>query len=645
MIFGPALSQLLEKDADELINFVSRLAPSELDEIFAEAIQVIAIPDSESLNVSRALLAIQTVLTENGGSLSAVEFSDALVSLLDFAAASADSRLRYQAMISANLIAQRIGRHVSALGPHVNDTLLALSPDVALSSLVKSLKRRLDRAAFTLSRQDRYALPEIDVNRARENVIHDARQDWFQDPWDWPEMKRVKESDVFQCLEGRKFGWTFAMDVPKASDGVRPAIIVNPQDRIAFQCLADELSLGITNELPHWVYGWRVCRTSPAKGVYEENATEWKSFKHQIASYSKTYSFVLRVDVRSFFESVDTEKLLSDVGRFYRRGDTLGRLARYFDDFKSRRNGGGLPQRCLASSIFAHVPLRGVDRYLRLMESSKEADRIAPLRWMDDIWLFGNSEARLRSVSAEIEVALDRQGLGLNPNKTILDECGEANGTLLADISGAGDEDAESREAFAQRLLEIVDSIGETPRSDINFLLKYKGVEKKEVDDSLLSKLRTLTLDRVNHAADRVAMFLCKHSAWHRHLPWYMDLVRRQADTHSWTVAAWGNMFPEVLDSSTEATSIRGFFKDRLADGIQRSLVPLVAHRTVAWNDQKGAVDPLFSYLARNGSTDDAFVVRSVALAAKQAGWSKDDIVETLSSTVDDLEQKIGWAL
>src|SRR5262249_7115605 len=139
--------------------------------------------------------------------------------------------------------------------------------------------------------QHTFSIPDIDIPTAVSNVLNDSRGDWYQDPWGWPELDWFHRQPklIFDRLTGKRCGWTAPIDVTKQGGGVRPAMILNPLDRAAFQALVDEISLEVTGWLPHWVCGWRLSRESPQKGKYLDNGVEWRSFRKGVVDRCNHY--------------------------------------------------------------------------------------------------------------------------------------------------------------------------------------------------------------------------------------------------------------------------------------------------------------------------------------------------------------------
>ncbi|GAB5404578.1 MAG: hypothetical protein Aurels2KO_28090 [Aureliella sp.] len=624
------LESLVSDDADSVIAKVMDLEPTDRERLLLESVRL-AVVEGDHLLLTRTLLVTQHLLAERCGLLDASQFLPLMESLLERVNESDSPRVQRQVLIVAGLIARRLGDALSFLSSDSERALLALEAKFAGrgTGTIQSTLQAARSSRLASSRKKIPELPFLDVAQAKLNVLSDIGQDWLADPWGWPEFLRIEPEGIGRRLREAKCGWTFALDVAKEAGGIRPAILLNPLDRTALQCLADELSLVATSELPKWVYGWRVARSMPTKGRYEDNSREWKAFKKHIESCSEKHDFVLRVDVSSFFQSVNTESLLSSLGRYYKKRGTLDRLSHYFADFRSRRNGDGLPQRCIASSVLAHIPLRAIDRYLARLSTAVGSETIEPLRWMDDIWLFGDSDTNLRHVANELESLLHTEGLSLNPEKTILAEC-ETEVDLLIDASG-GDVDQEyDRSSFSEKVLGIASRIDEAHTSDLRLLLNFQGADANQVQATLVATFKLLRLEKFNHSANRVAEFLLKQGVWRDHVQWYVELAKRHVDPHAWVVAAWGQMLPTEFERSSDLKVALNFFQRHFDKSIQASLTPLAAHRLSSW-DPADSRELLLGYLANCKEDTNEFLVRSVALAAMHAGVDRHTILGRVS--------------
>jgi hypothetical protein len=89
-------------------------------------------------------------------------------------------------------------------------------------------------------------LKALDLERAVRNVEADVRGDWYRDPWGWREatwaLKRSPEVYV-QRLNSSGVAAAFPIDVVKENFGTRPAMVMDPVDRVIYQAMVDRLSV------------------------------------------------------------------------------------------------------------------------------------------------------------------------------------------------------------------------------------------------------------------------------------------------------------------------------------------------------------------------------------------------------------------
>src|SRR5690348_16596178 len=103
----------------------------------------------------------------------------------------------------------------------------------------------------------------LDPHQAMTNIRFDITGDWYRDPWGWPEYDFLFSNHLdWMMRRARATGIrsTTKIDVPKENFGIRPAIVMEPLDRLLYQSLVDAVSTDLIGNLPGWVYGWRLPR-------------------------------------------------------------------------------------------------------------------------------------------------------------------------------------------------------------------------------------------------------------------------------------------------------------------------------------------------------------------------------------------------
>src|SRR6266704_985692 len=114
-------------------------------------------------------------------------------------------------------------------------------------------------------------LEALDIGLALKNCHDDLIGEWYRDPWSWPELAWVakRRPDLLVArLNGVGIRMASPIDVAKENFGIRPALVMDPLDRLAYQALTDRMSLDLIRPLPSWVYNARLSRRTPTVGEY-----------------------------------------------------------------------------------------------------------------------------------------------------------------------------------------------------------------------------------------------------------------------------------------------------------------------------------------------------------------------------------------
>src|SRR5687768_9109591 len=159
-------------------------------------------------------------------------------------------------------------------------------------------------------------LAVVDAPRALKNVRVDMLGDWYLDPWGWPEMAWIVTKEpkrLADWLKGSRARPALPIDVLKENFAVRPAMVLDPIDRLGYQALVDRVSLKAIGGMAPWAYGWRLPRKSPKTGEYMNNSVEWGYYRHRLGLLVVQHLHGLTTDVTSFFASIDTRRLLDDL--------------------------------------------------------------------------------------------------------------------------------------------------------------------------------------------------------------------------------------------------------------------------------------------------------------------------------------------
>lgn len=273
----------------------------------------------------------------------------------------------------------------------------------------------------------------LDLKQAGSNLRREFYGDWYNDPWGWPELRYMASSaqeTLTQHLDNIVSRSITPISVPKEGWGTRPAVVLDIVDRFAYQALVDNLSVDLIGDLSSSVYGWRLPVTGPSKGCYSHQDIQWHNYRAHISDATFEFEVGLTSDIASCFANINTVAACSLIQDKTPRGrvpDALVELLTVMSAASPRR---GLPQRSTASAVIANAFLSVLD--VILSDHAKEStmrltigaandpkdEWLSFVRWMDDMWLFGDNEGDLRSAQRELQAAAESIGLSLNTAKT-----------------------------------------------------------------------------------------------------------------------------------------------------------------------------------------------------------------------------------
>ena len=133
------------------------------------------------------------------------------------------------------------------------------------------------------------------------------------------------------------------------------------------------------------------------------------------------YNFVVDADIRSYFDSIDREKLLVLVQERISDRRVLKLIRQWLaagvmEDGTVRETLAGTPQGGVISPLLANIYLHCLDRVWQLRCGS--LGRL--IRYCDDFVVMSRSEAQARESLRRIEQVMGRLGLKLHPDKTRL---------------------------------------------------------------------------------------------------------------------------------------------------------------------------------------------------------------------------------
>jgi len=207
--------------------------------------------------------------------------------------------------------------------------------------------------------------------------------------------------------------------IPKGDGRLRPLGIAALEDKIVQQAVAWVLSAIYEVDFLGFSYGFR-----PGRGAHDALDALW------VALVERPVNWVLDADIRSFFDTLDHERLMEFVG--YRIADRrLLRLLRKWlragvsEDGEWSRTTVGTPQGAVISPLLANVYLHYVlDLWVTEWRSREARGEVYLVRYADDFVVgFQHRDDAERCLAAMRE-RFARFGLELHSEKTRLIEFG-----------------------------------------------------------------------------------------------------------------------------------------------------------------------------------------------------------------------------
>ncbi|MEK6845758.1 MAG: reverse transcriptase/maturase family protein, partial [Nanoarchaeota archaeon] len=137
-------------------------------------------------------------------------------------------------------------------------------------------------------------------------------------------------------------------------------------------------------------------------------------FKMKV-SHNNTHScFVLKADIKHYFEEVNHQHLLSILEKRILNSEIIWLIKIILSNFQSKEKGRGMPLGNLTSQFFANVYLHELDFFVKQKLQVKYY-----LRYVDDFVLLHHSRDKLEEYKLKIQEFLQNQlALQLHPQKT-----------------------------------------------------------------------------------------------------------------------------------------------------------------------------------------------------------------------------------
>jgi len=205
-----------------------------------------------------------------------------------------------------------------------------------------------------------------------------------------------------------------AVEIPKAQGGIRTLGIPTVSDRIAQEVIKSYLEPRLESQFHRNSYGYR-----PLKSAHDAI--------HQVQENVRQFSWVVDMDIKSFFDEIDHELLCKALDKHVEEKWVKMYIKRWLEaDMQDksgkkveRAKGQGTPQGGVISPLLANLYLHyALDKWIEIHYPS-----VRFVRYADDVVLHCNSEQEAMKMLDAIRQRLIDCKLRLNETKTQIVHC------------------------------------------------------------------------------------------------------------------------------------------------------------------------------------------------------------------------------
>jgi len=280
------------------------------------------------------------------------------------------------------------------------------------------------------------------------------------------------------------------------------------------------------------------------------NDFEWDAQRATLSAHVRHFDYGLKTDIVSCFASIPVARVIEDLERKATTSVTLiTRLSDMLAQWDSAPDRRGLPQRSAASALLANMYLMNLDEVISHYNSDRTRrgrSKHASARWMDDIWVFGKREGRLRSLQVDLQDAARNLGLELHAAKTGMYQGSDLVDTALQSNHSAvdsgliGSGTPQDLTPLEELLEKLIDDPEGADRSSVRFLcvrLRRHGLKTQATE--LLEHAK-----RMPHVADHLSRLANDLGLWKNYTSWYARYTDKNWARFDWSKAQFATMFP-----------------------------------------------------------------------------------------------------
>lgn len=271
-----------------------------------------------------------------------------------------------------------------------------------------------------MSGLDGLLLKNLNFERAINRIANDTLHDFIISPH-YSAIFKHASKELWEKLSNRLSSGNYnpqlpiSIEVPKKSGLTRPGSILNPIDRLLYQCIADEIAEEIEKSLDREnVFSNRLHISSePNSGKMFESANIcYGELRNKITELcvDTNYNYAIVADIACYFERIYQHVLINLLRSTKCDPGYINLLERILSALTSK-DSHGIVQGIYPSDLLGNFYLCAFDSFLKLK-------RVKFVRYMDDYWIFLESLEETRKILVDICTYVRKEGLYLNEYKT-----------------------------------------------------------------------------------------------------------------------------------------------------------------------------------------------------------------------------------
>jgi len=265
---------------------------------------------------------------------------------------------------------------------------------------------------------DNKIIQELDPELALQRIKNDLQSDFIYAPH-LNVIFSLAGPDLWERLISKLKSGNFEpflpiiLEVPKTSGFSRPGSILWPFERLIYQATVDKVAPVAESALNReQVFSYALLREDPNGFMFESASDCFTKFKDKVLEYcqSGNYTHVLKADVASFFERLYQHVLINLLNSAGCNNYIVGFLEKFIA-LLTQKDSHGIVQGVFPSDFLGNF-------YLCSLDAEHQINQIPFVRYVDDIYMFFNSEKEVHKHKIRLSAWLRRDGLNLNEAKT-----------------------------------------------------------------------------------------------------------------------------------------------------------------------------------------------------------------------------------